>query len=69
MNEKYHVSSSPHTRSRLSTGHVMRDIVIALLPAAAMGIWHFGLQALIVLAASVCSSVLTESSARSPHST
>ena len=60
MNEKYHVSSSPHTRSRLSTGHVMRDIVIALLPAAAMGIWHFGLQALIVLAASVCSSVLTE---------
>ena len=60
MNERYNVSSSPHVRSPLTTGHVMRDIVISLLPAAAMGIWHFGLKALITIAVSICAAVLTE---------
>ncbi len=60
MNERLNVSSSPHTRSTLSTGHVMRDIVISLIPVSAFGVWHFGIRALLVLLCSVCAAVLTE---------
>ncbi len=32
MSKLYHVSSSPHARSRLTTGKVMRQVICALLP-------------------------------------
>ena len=38
----------------------MRDVCIALLPAAAFGVFHFGLSALIVLLVTVATSVATE---------
>ena len=33
MNKLYNVSSGPHVRSKLSTGHVMFDVILALMPA------------------------------------
>ncbi len=56
----YNVSSSPHIRSPLSTGQVMYDVILALMPATLFGIWHFGVHALFVVLMSVASAVLTE---------
>jgi len=53
MSKLYNVSSSPHVRSKLTTGIVMYDVILCLLPATVMGIWHFKLQALLVIAASI----------------
>lgn len=61
MNEKLlNVSSSPHIRSKLTTGSVMLDVVLALLPAAVFGIYRYGLHAFLVIAVSVLTAVLTE---------
>lgn len=38
----------------------MGDVVLALLPATLAGIWFFGLGALLILAASIAGSMLTE---------
>lgn len=42
------VSSSPHIRSKIRTQTIMRDVLIALLPALLAGIWVHGLRALLV---------------------
>ena len=60
MNERYNVSSGPHTRSRLTTGNVMRDIVISLMPATIIGVWHFGFHAFTVIALAILFAVMTE---------
>lgn len=54
------ISSSPHIRSRLTTRSVMRDVVLALMPAALFGIYHFGLHAFLIIAVSIASAVITE---------
>lgn len=56
----YNVSSSPHVRSPLSTGLVMYDVILALLPATLFGVWRFGLHALLVILMSVASAVTAE---------
>lgn len=43
---------SPHIHSGRSTGRIMLDVIIALLPAFAAGVYIFGLRALAV--AAVC---------------
>ncbi len=60
MSAYLNMSAGPHARSRLSTGNVMRDVCIALLPATVVGVWHFGLNALLTVLASVTTAVLTE---------
>lgn len=61
MNENLlNVSSSPHIRSRLTTGNVMLNVVFALLPATLFGIYHFGLHAFLIIASSVLAAVATE---------
>lgn len=57
---KFTVSSSPHIRSNDTIKGIMRDVVIALLPAAAAGVYFFKIQALLVMIASVASCVLSE---------
>lgn len=64
MVSKLHVSSSPHIRSQETTQKIMRDVTIALLPAAAFGVYNFGLSALIVLIVSVLSAVGAEALAQ-----
>ena len=60
MSQTYQMSSSPHVRSPLTTGAVMYDVILALLPATVFGVWHFGVHALLIILMSVVSAVLTE---------
>lgn len=60
MSKLMNVSSSPHARSRLTTSRVMGDVILALLPATAMGIYHFGSSALATILVSIAAAVLTE---------
>ena len=57
---KLKMSSSPHIRSKDTSGKIMLYVTIALLPASAFGIWNFGLSALVMLICTTASSVLTE---------
>ncbi len=59
-NKLFNVSSGPHVRSRLTTGNVMYDVILCLLPAVFVGIYHFGLQAVLVIGMSVVTAVVTE---------
>ena len=54
------VSGTPHVRSKESIQSIMRDVIIALIPATAAGIYYFGLNALILIIASIVSCVVFE---------
>jgi RnfABCDGE-type electron transport complex D subunit/RnfABCDGE-type electron transport complex G subunit len=60
MSKLYNVSSSPHVRSKLTTGGVMYDVILSLLPATFFGIYHFGFHAFLVIAVSIATALLTE---------
>ena len=60
MNNALHLSASPHIHSGKSTTSIMRDVLIALLPATVAGAVIFGLRALLVAAVCVLSCVLSE---------
>lgn len=60
MEKLLHVSASPHIHSGRSTQSIMRDVLLALLPAAIAGTVIFGLRALLVVAVCVASCVLFE---------
>ncbi len=53
-------STSPHIRSKDSTAAIMRDVSIAMAPALLMGVFVFGLRALVVILLSVAACVATE---------
>ncbi|MGN0201319.1 MAG: RnfABCDGE type electron transport complex subunit D [Candidatus Cryptobacteroides sp.] len=55
------VSPSPHIHSKTSTKSLMRDVVIALLPAVIVSVVFYGWKELLVLSVSVLSCVLLES--------
>ncbi|MCR1935196.1 RnfABCDGE type electron transport complex subunit D [Clostridium tepidum] len=56
----YTLSSSPHIRSKDSVQSIMRDVIIALLPAAIAGVYFFKLKALLVILTAVISCVAAE---------
>ena len=61
MEEKLlNVSSSPHVRDHSSTKSIMRDVVIALLPAALVGIYNFRLSAVLVILTTCVTCMLSE---------
>ncbi len=60
MSDLLHVSSSPHVRHKDTTTSIMRDVIIGLLPATAVGIYNFGLEALLVIITAVASCVAFE---------
>ncbi|MDD3251447.1 MAG: RnfABCDGE type electron transport complex subunit D [Lachnospiraceae bacterium] len=60
MNKLLNVSSSPHVRSTDTTQSIMLDVAIAMLPAAAFGVFQFGMHALLVLIVTVAACVLSE---------
>ena len=60
MNKLLNVSSSPHVRSSVTTQNLMLDVVIAMIPAAAFGVFHFGLHALLVMIVTVAACVASE---------
>ena len=59
MSENYNISSSPHIRSKVTTGNIMLMVVLALLPTTIFGIYNFGLSALVVVLVTTASAVLT----------
>ena len=59
-NYKLLVTPGPHIRGRVSTPGIMRDVLIALLPAAISGIYFFGLKAAVVIISSIASAVICE---------
>ena len=54
------VSGTPHVRSKESIQSIMREVIIALVPATAAGIYYFGLRALILIVAAIISAVFFE---------
>lgn len=60
MSELKKVSSNPHVRAKITTGHIMLAVVIALLPTAIYGIYNFGINAAILILVTVATTVLTE---------
>lgn len=60
MSKLLNVSSSPHVRSDVTTQNIMLDVIIAMLPATAYGVYQFGLQALLVVVATVAACVVSE---------
>ena len=60
MSSSIIVSGTPHVRSKESIQSIMRDVVIALIPASVMGIYYFGIKALMLIAISIISAVVFE---------
>lgn len=60
MRELLHLSSAPHDRGSLSTKTVMRDVLLALLPTAVLGIWAHGWYAGFLMLVSIAAAVVTE---------
>ena len=58
--QKMNVTSSPHISGPDNTTGIMLDVIIALLPATICGICFFGFNALLTVAVSVASAVLSE---------
>lgn len=51
---------SPHIKSSVNTAGIMRDVLIALVPAAAAAIYFFRLQAALLILVTVSSCILSE---------
>ncbi|MGL4363912.1 MAG: RnfABCDGE type electron transport complex subunit D [Bacteroidales bacterium] len=54
------VSPAPHIKSSLSTKELMRDVLIALLPAMLISVYMFGISALIITIVAIISCVIFE---------
>ena len=58
--DKLLVSPSPHLHTKTSTKSLMRDVVIALMPAVIASVLFYGWSSLLVLSTSVASCLLVE---------
>ena len=58
--EKLIISSSPHIHTKTTTTSIMRDVLIALSPAAIASVVLFGLKSLLILAVCVGTCVISE---------
>ena len=58
--DKMLVSPNPHIHAKVSTASIMRDVIIALLPALIVSILFYGWSELFIVAVSVASCVLIE---------
>lgn len=54
------ISCSPHVHAKTTTRTIMRDVIIALMPALIGSVYFFGLRALVVTLISVASCVFFE---------
>lgn len=60
MDHQLVVSVSPHINDKSSTQSIMRDVIIALLPALGVAAYVFGLRALLMTVVSVVACVAFE---------
>ena len=58
------LSSSPHTHSHASVSRIMLDVLIALLPTTAAGVYFFGMPAVWTVAVCVSTAIATEAVCR-----
>ena len=56
----FDASYQPQVRTKTGTSNIMLDVIIALIPAMAVGVWQFGARVLALLAISVVSAVFFE---------
>ena len=54
------VNAAPHIRGNFNTTKIMRDVLIALIPATLAGVWIFGTRALAVVAVSILAAFAGE---------
>ena len=57
---KLTVASSPHIRGNFRTNRIMMDVVLALLPALAVGLWKFGFRVIPVTAICIGAAIASE---------
>ena len=58
--KKLLVSPSPHIHGKENTRNLMRDVIIALVPAVAVSIYYFGFSAIKLVLVGVISCMLVE---------
>lgn len=64
----YNVSSSPHVKGKMTTQSIMRDVIIAMLPAAIFGVYNYtnlfgikyGLHTVLLMAYTIVTCVVAE---------
>lgn len=54
------ISNSPHLKSKVNTPFLMKQVIIALIPAGIASIYLFGQQAIWLMANCIISALLTE---------
>lgn len=59
-NKQLLVTSSPHMRTDNTVKKDMRNVIIALIPTGLVGIYVFGMRALLLILVSICTCVLSE---------
>ena len=57
---KLNLSPAPHVHSSQTTRVLMCNVIIALIPCAAFGVWRFGVRALALMLVAVLAAVLSE---------
>lgn len=57
---KLTVSANPHIKDKDNVNRIMWYVVLALLPVSIVGVYFFGMGALLIIILSVISAVLTE---------
>ena len=64
----YNVSSSPHVKAKMTTQSIMRDVIIAMLPATVFGIYNstnlfgikYGIHSALLILITVLACVASE---------
>lgn len=54
------ITSSPHVRSKTTVTSIMADVIIALMPATALGIYYFGISSALLIATTIVSALFFE---------
>ena len=57
---KLKVSSSPHLFSKVTVSRVEWEVVLSLVPAGLVGIYYFGMKALVVILSCVIAALVSE---------
>lgn len=60
MENKLHISVSPHIHGKRTTQGIMLNVIIALLPVTIAGVIIFGLSSLLVIGVCVATAVVSE---------
>lgn len=60
MSDLFHVSASPHIRSQITTKKIMQCVIFALVPTSLFGVLNYGINALLVILATIAACVITE---------